>query len=260
MTDIVADTNGDKFDTELRLKQNFRKLTASFAYLSAIMSFTIATFLDLPGISYGASPLIRNSNSNSSKKCIDSSTIYLMIFCILWYFHFCRRLYETYFVFKYYRVAQLWEVIFGIFYYGILGFWCAWSVNLNILNKYNCYPNCVLIIIGLLTFIIGEFGNGYHHFLLKNMRPKGVKKHVIPTGGCFKYVSAPHYFFELIAWFGCCIITGFSTGFVAIFVISLVTLLGLAKEKHDKLKTQFNGENGNEMYPKERKSLCPFLF
>eukprot|EP01084_Bolivina_argentea_P121575 215450_1 len=232
----------ENFDNKLSLCNNMRKLTALFAYLSALLSFTLSIFLTLPGISYGASPML-----NDEDNCFDDS-YYLIIYCILWYFHFLRRLYETFFVFKYHTIAALWEVFFGVFYYGILGFWCGWTVNLNTFHTYG-YPKCALIFVGLFIYIIGEFGNCFHHFLLKNMRPKGIKGHVIPNGGFFKFVSAPHYFFELVSWFGAFIASSFGTGFIVMFLISLVTLYGLAKQKHNALKAEFHGFNETQLYP-----------
>jgi hypothetical protein len=62
--------------------------------------------------------------------------------------------------------------------------------------------------LGLNLFFIGILGNLYHHYLLANLRkdsnntPKGARRYQPPVGGLFPQVAAPHYFFELVAWFG----------------------------------------------------------
>jgi hypothetical protein len=61
--------------------------------------------------------------------------------------------------------------------------------------------------LGLNLFFIGILGNLYHHYLLANLRkdnntPKGARRYSPPVGGLFPQMAAPHYFFELVAWFG----------------------------------------------------------
>lgn len=64
----------------------------------------------------------------------------------------------------------------------------------------------VMFHIGLLLFVMGEVGNGYHHYLLRRLRREkrngDDKRYVPPVGGMFGHVAAPHYLFELVAWYG----------------------------------------------------------
>ena len=61
---------------------------------------------------------------------------------------------------------------------------------------------------GAALFAVGSAGNLYHHHLLASLRSPKAKsaaskaKYVLPTGGLFEYVAAPHYLFELLAWLG----------------------------------------------------------
>jgi hypothetical protein len=70
------------------------------------------------------------------------------------------------------------------------------------------YNDPVWKTLGLNLFFIGILGNLYHHYLLANLRkdsnntPKGARRYQPPVGGLFPPVAAPHYFFELVAWFG----------------------------------------------------------
>ena len=52
--------------------------------------------------------------------------------------------------------------------------------------------------VGLALFGVGLLGNFYHHYLLATLRSPGETKYKVPRGGCFEYVAAPHYFFELL--------------------------------------------------------------
>jgi steroid 5-alpha reductase family enzyme len=81
--------------------------------------------------------------------------------------------------------------------------------------------------IGLVLWVTGTLTNLYHHYLLANLRPAsaetkpGPKKYMVPQGGecnfplllstithqivlkgLFQYVTCPHYFGELLAWYG----------------------------------------------------------
>jgi hypothetical protein len=52
--------------------------------------------------------------------------------------------------------------------------------------------------VGLALFGVGLLGNFYHHYLLATLRSPGETKYKVPRGGCFEFVAAPHYFFELL--------------------------------------------------------------
>ena len=71
------------------------------------------------------------------------------------------------------------------------------------------YPSPKLgLYIGLITYIIGMYGNFYHHYKLRTLRlhkmkeNNGKKVYIIPNGGLFDYCWTPHYLFEIIDFFG----------------------------------------------------------
>ena len=37
---------------------------------------------------------------------------------------------------------------------------------------------------------------------MDSTQPASAKAYKIPSGGLFKYCAAPHYMFEIIAWYG----------------------------------------------------------
>ena len=54
---------------------------------------------------------------------------------------------------------------------------------------------------------VGEVGNWFHHKILASLRTNdggngGGPKYVPPSGALFELVAAPHYLFELVAWWG----------------------------------------------------------
>ena len=117
--------------------------------------------------------------------------------------------------------------------------------------------------IGLLAFLIGEFGNLYHHYLLSTLRkdsPKNEMKadipaksnYSIPKGALFEYVTMPHYLFELIAWLGIAIV---AQDFNVFMVFASMFTYLLTRAKATKTWYLKNVEN----YPVERKFLIPFL-
>jgi steroid 5-alpha reductase family enzyme len=85
-------------------------------------------------------------------------------------------------------------------------------------------PEAIEMWLGLEFWIIGEYGNYYHHKLLGSLRKNSTDKNAnekkensqsgsrwqIPQGALFSLVSCPHYFFEVVSWLGFVIASGFS--------------------------------------------------
>lgn len=116
----------------------------------------------------------------------------------------------------------------------------------------------VMLYAGTVLFFVGQLGNLYHHVILANLRSQpgeggADKKYVIPTAGFFKYVTMPHYFFEVVAWFGlACVGQQLNCFLTVAGMISYLSGRSFATTKW--YKTKFPD------YPPERKHLIPFLF
>ena len=147
------------------------------------------------------------------------------------------------------------ELFGAIIYYG----------GLALLNVYNPKLELTRIesALGTIIFIIGEMGNCYHHYLLAQLRKKKHVddeylskdgKHVMPNGGLFDLVSTPHYTFEIMSWFGWCILNEWSLGSIAIFGASTFTLIVRSLQIHKRNINDF------KKWPKHRKALIPFVF
>lgn len=90
------------------------------------------------------------------------------------------------------------------------------------------------------------------------MRRPGTKERNIPKGGLFNLVSCANYTYEIFAWIGFCIMTG--SIFAFLFMLQGAWQMRIwAIGKHRRYKKEFNGENGTEVYPKNRKALIPFV-
>jgi len=122
-------------------------------------------------------------------------------------------------------------------------------------------------IVGLSLWVIGETGNAYHHLLLRWLRTGGradpsmqegthaalTGKYKLPMGGLFQFVGAPHYFCEMINWFGIAIMTGHSVVWV-MHCVNLTYLGGRSVLTSRYYREKING------YPAERKHMVPFVF
>eukprot|EP01084_Bolivina_argentea_P049489 91006_1 len=242
-----------------------RFIASIFGYVSSIILFIPFQFISFDNInaeSFLLRPLLSYS-SNSAMKPLSSndniSKFYQTMFILMYCVHFFRRSMEVIFVHNYQRSDKLFTIFGGFVYYGGLTIYNSFCSNINLFYKYGI-PKNVLIVFGLIIYILGEIGNCYHHYLLSKMRPKGFKGHVIPYGGLFNILSCPHYFCELLTWFGWFIVTGFGIGPLTLLVLSLIVLMQRSKEKHDKYRQEFNGKNDKKLYPQNRKALIPFIF
>lgn len=107
--------------------------------------------------------------------------------------------------------------------------------------------------VGLALFGVGLVGNFYHHYLLATLRKPGEKEYKVPRGGCFEYVAAPHYFFELLGWAGVSAVSqhAISAGFFAGMIVYLADR-AVAQSEWNRLKL--------DNYPRARKHMVPFVF
>jgi steroid 5-alpha reductase family enzyme len=65
------------------------------------------------------------------------------------------------------------------------------------------HPPALVAQIGLGLYVVGEAGNFLHHRILASLRASDSDtKYMPPSGGLFELVAAPHYLFELVAWWG----------------------------------------------------------
>ncbi|MFA5575040.1 MAG: DUF1295 domain-containing protein [Brumimicrobium sp.] len=107
-----------------------------------------------------------------------------------------------------------------------------------------------VFIIGSIVFITGMAINWQSDNTLIRLRKPGETGYKIPTGGLFKYVSAPNLFGEIVEWLGFAILTWSLPG-LTFFVWSFANLVPRAIAHHKWYQEKF------PEYPKERRAVFP---
>ncbi|KAI9566845.1 3-oxo-5-alpha-steroid 4-dehydrogenase-domain-containing protein [Boletus coccyginus] len=98
-----------------------------------------------------------------------------------------------------------------------------------------------------------EISNLITHITLRDLRPAGSRKRVIPQGYGFSLVSFPNYFFESLAWFAVALMTGSWTAY-GFLILATGQMYIWAAKKHVAYKKEFGSA-----YPKGRKAMFPFI-
>lgn len=189
--------------------------------------------------------------------------------------HFGKRVLECLFLHRYSGTINGDAFIPISAYYGLATVWIAFQQQ-NV-SSYGA-SEAWLLNLGLALNAIGQFGNFYHHWLLASLRSRsscalsdGLSSHgvtsrsslmsvsgsksnyFVPQGAFFSFVTCPHYFFELVAWFGLACVTGQLNAFlVAADMTSYLAGRSMATTKW--YRQRF------EDYPAERRHLIPFFF
>jgi 3-oxo-5-alpha-steroid 4-dehydrogenase 1 len=119
------------------------------------------------------------------------------------------------------------------------------------------------IILGVPVFLFGLHTNWTSEQILINLRRHAKKtnavpdesgKYYIPEGGFFEYVSAAHYFGEIVEWGGLAIAFGTKAAWI-FFFWNVCFLVPRAWSTHKWYLKTFKSR-----YPAKRKAVIPFLF
>jgi len=108
-------------------------------------------------------------------------------------------------------------------------------------------------IFGTTIFIIGYVINKHSDKILSQLKNKSNGEYKIPYGGLFNWVSAPHYFGEIVEWVGWAILTWSISG----WVFALFTFANLAPRAVTSHKWYL--ENFRD-YPRSRRALIPRIW
>ena len=174
----------------------------------------------------------------------------------LWTVHFVRRTWESAFVHRYSKpqIAASDYVTEYVYYWGF-GAWIAWSVT----SVSAPAPLAFWSALGLGVFALAELGNAHAHRVLRDLRAPGGKERQVPRGLAFQRLSCPHYFFEILSWVGFNLVTRTWAG-IAFMLLGAAILSAWAHTRHVAYRREFDGRDGREQYPLERRALLPFLF
>jgi very-long-chain enoyl-CoA reductase len=175
---------------------------------------------------------------------------------LLWSAHFVRRTWESAFVHRYSKPSigpgdYLTEYV----YYWGFGAWIAWAVT----DATKPAPLLALQVVGIALFVLAELGNARAHRMLRDLRAPGGREKQIPRGFPFGRVSCPHYSFEILSWAGFNLSTQTWAG-VAFMFVGAGILGAWAHTRHVAYRKEFDGQDGREKYPGERRALIPFVF
>ena len=233
----------------------------SLTYIGTLVLFVMV--LEIPRLLALPFPL-NNSMLVSNDADFAKNKPVKYLFMALWALHFMRRTLEVLFVHQYKRRMPIVESIGAPVYYWFFAIWIAWSMRPE--SGYE-QSFLALVILGNVIFLIGETGNCICHIQLRKFRDEkrptyissSASRHVLPHGLLFNYVSCPHYFFEILSWTGFFLATW--TLPAAVFLLAtIITLVVYAHKKHKAYLLEFDGKDGSEIYPVNRKALIPFIY
>ncbi|KAJ3207290.1 hypothetical protein HDU67_007577 [Dinochytrium kinnereticum] len=173
--------------------------------------------------------------------------------------HFAKRVLETLYVHVYSATMAVKDVATISVGYTFM----AWLSHIGTLYCYRENSEFFdsqskdVAIAGVILFLIGSAGNLHHHYIMASWRKgkpeKEKKKYIVPSGGLFKYVSCPHYMFEIVAWIG----VGIAGSNLFAFFHAASAIVYLAPKS---VKTTGWYRQKIEDYPKDRKHLIPYIF
>ncbi|XP_057512952.1 uncharacterized protein LOC130795013 [Actinidia eriantha] len=164
--------------------------------------------------------------------------------------HFFKRILEVLFVHKFSGGMSLdTAIIISVAYFAST----ASMIYVNHLTLGFPEPLIDLKYLGTLIFLIGIYGNFYHHYLLSKLRHKSEKGYKLPKGGLFNLVICPHYLFEILAFFGIFLISQTLLS-LSCAVGSALYLAGRSYMTRKWYLSKF------ESFPVEVKALIPYIF
>ncbi|XP_003385897.1 PREDICTED: very-long-chain enoyl-CoA reductase-like [Amphimedon queenslandica] len=175
-----------------------------------------------------------------------------------WTFHYAKRIAETLFVHRFsHSTMPIRNLFKNCGYYWSFAAFVSYFVNHPLYTP--PYYGMSQIFGGLVLFVICQIGNFSSHFALRNLRPPGTKERRIPYPTSdpftflFNFVSCPNYTYEGGAWIAFTFMTQCLPAFF-FFLAGFYQMTVWAMNKHRAYRKEFKD------YPRNRKSIVPFLF
>jgi very-long-chain enoyl-CoA reductase len=109
-----------------------------------------------------------------------------------------------------------------------------------------------LLYTGLALFVFGEIANFNTHLVLRDLRRPGTTERGIPTGFGFSAVTCPNYFFEIVAWVGIYLVSGFSWSVLLFIVVAAGQMVLWAQKKERRYRKEFG-----DKYKRKRFVMLP---
>ena len=135
------------------------------------------------------------------------------------------------------------------------GGWLFYIVPTYFPNYYENWFSKPFIYIGVAVWLFGFITNLHSDYIIRHLRKPGDKKHYIPRGGMFRYVSSANYFGEFMEWVGFAIASWSWAG----VVFALWTFANLGPRSASLYK-RYEKEFGEEFTKLKRKRIIPFIY
>jgi very-long-chain enoyl-CoA reductase len=178
------------------------------------------------------------------------------ILTLMFTLHFVKRELETIYVHRFGNETMPLRNIFKNS--GYYWMFAAWIAHVTLHPQYTVPASSSRRILGVGLFVICELLNMKTHMDLRNLRPAGTRIRRVPRGILFNLVSCPNYLFEILSWVGFTLASQ-SVASAVFTVVGAAQMTVWAIAKHRRYRKEFDGQDGREMYPKNRKILIPFV-
>lgn len=223
-----------------------RRVPCAIACIVAIISFLVAFNVRLPQLPYPLVGSLLPYNEDVGGNAWWPFSIHILL--AAWAFHFIRRLVEILFVHEYLRTTDNVICYLAPFYYLLFGLWIGFAMNFHWSWRVYSAPVLPIIVPALIVFIVGEIGNSVCHAILRahrrykidaesedgeDQKPLNNQQLVLslPDECCFRFVSCPHYLFEIVSWIGFAAATCTLASLVFL-VCNTIIVVVLAKRRH----------------------------
>lgn len=166
-------------------------------------------------------------------------------------FHYLKRIFETVFIHRFSNDTMPFKnLLKNCFHYYVTGgIYIAYQLYSPYYTRYLSATQ-IKVLTGL--FFTFESLNFYAHLCLMILRPPGSRIRQIPNGILFRHLSCPNYFFETLSWLTFAYLTGLNSSW-------LFALIGYAQMQLWALKKHRRYQKDFTDYPKDRKSMIPFI-
>mmetsp|Transcript_17099 Transcript_17099/g.23785 ORF Transcript_17099/g.23785 Transcript_17099/m.23785 type:complete len:232 (-) Transcript_17099:40-735(-) len=185
---------------------------------------------------------------------------------VCWLEHFVRRTFEAAYIHRYgKKTVPFFDALIEYIYYWGFALWVSTSTVSDSFQVFESGSQPTMVTLGFILFVIGEILNLVCHVMLSQLRPPdsakrpltyqaSVNDHQIPHGFVFEMVSCPHYFFEIMSWWGFFFISWQRLSSFVFMLFGACILTAWATERHNKYLQEFKN------YPRNRYIIFPGLY
>ena len=185
---------------------------------------------------------------------VQPTTLVGTVFLVMWQFHYIHRTYIFPLRMRSTDKRMPVSIVGSAVFFNIMNGYLQGHYLYDLASPYpNSWLMSPMFIVGAILFVVGFAINYQSDGILRNLRKPGESGYKIPNGGCYRWISNPNYFGELIEWTGWAIATWSISG-VLFVVWTAANLVPRAISNHAWYKEKF------AEYPKARKAIVPFIW